>query len=201
MTSPFHDKHGRSLSWPDANKKIRSRFYHYYLDLKLYLLWLVGYFPSHKIRRVTFRLAGIKLGSRTAIHIGARFYEPKNISIGEGTIIGDHATLDGRASLTIGNHVDIASEVMVFNSHHDIDDPDFSPIEKPVLIGDYVFIGPRAVILPGVTLGKGAVIAAGAVVTKDVPEYMVAAGVPAKIIRPRRLTDPKYRLGRPRLFQ
>lgn len=201
MTSPFTDKHGRRLTWSVALQKIVTRFYNYYLDLKLYKLHCLGLIPSHSFRRLVFTLAGVKIGRRSTIHIGARFYQPKNIAIGEGTIIGDHATLDGRAPLTIGNHVDIASEVMIFNSQHNIDDPEFGPIEAPVTIGDYVFIGPRAIILPGVTIGRGAVVAAGAVVTKDVPERAIVGGVPARVIRDRQVTDFHYRLGRFRLFQ
>jgi len=201
MTSPFKDRMGQPLAWPQACKKILNRFYNYYLDTKVALLWLLGYVPFHTFRKLIFRLAGIKLGCRSAIHIGARFYQPKNIQIGQGTIIGDHVTLDGRDKLTIGNNVDIASEVMIFNGQHDIHTPDFRPITKPVTIEDYVFIGPRAIILPGVTLGRGAVIAAGAVVTKDVPSKTIMAGVPAQSIGQRQLKDFKYRLGRARLFQ
>ena len=68
-------------------------------------------------------------------------------------------------------------------------------------IGDYVFIGPRAIILPGVKIGRGAVVAAGAVVTKDVPEKTIVAGVPAETIGERRVKEFNYRLGRARLWQ
>lgn len=131
----------------------------------------------------------------------ARFYNPDNIEIGEDTVIGDHAFLDGRAKLKIGDHVDIASEVMIYNSEHDLTAEDFAGTLAPVEIGDYVFIGPRAIILPGVKIGKGAVVAAGAVVTKDVPDFAVVGGVPAKVIGERVNKNPKYRLGRARLFQ
>ncbi|OGV97490.1 hypothetical protein A2W24_05720 [Microgenomates group bacterium RBG_16_45_19] len=177
------------------------RLVNYWLDFKVWLLWLLGYFPSHLVRRALFTLAGVRFGRHTTIHIGARFYQPKNIQIGTGTIIGDHATLDGRAPLTIGNHVAIASQVMIFNSQHDLNSPTFDPIDQPVTIADYVFIGPRVIILPGVTIGRGAVVAAGAVVTQDVPASAVVAGVPAKLIQTRSLTDYHYRLGRARLFQ
>ena len=189
------------LSWPQASSKIFNRFYNYYLDAKVALLWALGYIPFHTVRKFVFTLAGVTIGRHSTIHIGCRFYQPKNVRIGEGTIIGDHATLDGRAPLTIGNHVDIASQVMIYNSEHDVHSEDMHPIEAPVTIGDYVFIGPRAIILPGVTIHQGAVIAAGAVVTKDVPEKAIVGGVPAQVIGERRLTDFKYRLGRFRLFQ
>jgi maltose O-acetyltransferase len=201
MDSPFKDRTNRPLTWCQAGRKLCSRFYNYYLDLKLALLWLLGYLPSHCLRKLIFRLAGVKLGQKSTLHIGARFYQPKNITIGQGTIIGDHATLDGRAPLTIGNHVDIASEVMIFNGQHDIHSPHFDPIEKPVTIKDYVFIGPRAIILPGVTIGRGAVIAAAAVVTKDVPDKAIVGGVPAQPIGKRKLKNLNYQLGRFRLFQ
>ena len=129
------------------------------------------------------------------------FFMPKNISIGEDTIIGDHAFLDGRAKLKIGSHVDVASSVMIYNSEHDLHSSAFEAIESPVVIEDYVFIGPRAIILSGVKIGKGAVVAAGAVVAKDVPDFTIVGGVPAKVIGERSNKNPNYRLGRARLFQ
>ena len=182
-------------------KKILNRFYNYWLDWQIACLWLLGYVPSHVFRQMLFRVNGVKLGRKSTIHIGARFYQPKNVTIGKGTIIGDHATLDGRDKLTIGDHVDIASEVMIFNGEHDIHSATFEPITAPVTINDYVFIGPRAIILPGVTINKGAVIAAGAVVTKDVPDSTIVAGVPAEPIGHRRAKVLNYHLGRARLFQ
>ncbi|KKQ34695.1 MAG: Acetyltransferase, partial [Microgenomates group bacterium GW2011_GWA2_37_6] len=108
---------------------------------------------------------------------------------------------DGRDRLTIGDHVDIATGVMIYNSKHDINDSEFSAKTSPVEIGDYVFIGPRAIILPGVTIGKGAVIAAGAVVTKDVAEFTIVGGVPAQVIGERKNKDPHYKLGRAAWFR
>jgi len=195
------DKNNKPLTITQATKKVLNRFYNYYLDLKISIMWLLGYISFHSIRKAVFVLAGIKFGRKSTIHIGARFYQPKNIKIGHGTIIGDHATLDGRAKLTIGNHVDIASSVMILNAQHDLGSSNFDPIQKPVVIKDYVFIGPRAIILPGVTIGKGAVVAAGAVVTKDVPDLVIVGGVPAKEIKKRNIKTLNYKLGRPKLFQ
>jgi len=105
------------------------------------------------------------------------------------------------ALLTIGDHTDIASSVMVYNSEHDLEKEDFLAKTEPVEIGDYVFIGPRVIILPGVKIGKGAVVAAGAVVTRDVPDFTIVGGVPAKSIGERLNKNPNYSLGRARLFQ
>ncbi len=157
--------------------------------------------PFHRFRRFFYRLSGIKIGKGSTIHMGVRFYNPRNIEIGEDTIIGEGVVLDGRSKLIIGNHVDIASEVMIYNSEHDINDENFRAVVQPVIIEDYVFIGPRVIILPGVTIGKGAVIGAGAVVTKDVAPFSLVGGVPAKIIGERRLKKPKYRLGRASWFR
>lgn len=172
------------------------------------LWWIVGYIPSHHVRRFFYRLAGIQIGSGSTIHMMARIYDPRHILIGTDTIIGEKASLDGRkqlpnsqGGLEIGDHVDIASEVMIWTSEHDITDPSMKAIEEKVIIEDYVFIGPRAIILPGVKIGKGAVIAAGAIVTKNVEPLSIVAGVPAKKISERPESAIGYTLGRARWFQ
>lgn len=197
----FVDKDDHKLSLGKAFGKIINRFANYLLDFELYVLWVVGYIPFHSVRRFFYRLAGMKIGKGSTIHMGARFFQPGNIAIGEDSLIGDHIFLDGRAPLSIGNHVDIASQVMIYNSEHDLTDETNKAIEQPVEIGDYVFIGPRAIIMPGVSIGRGAVVAAGAVVTKDVPEKTIVAGIPAKEIGKREIRQLNYRLGRARLFQ
>lgn len=197
----FKDKYGNKLTVSQAVPKITNRLHNYWLDFELMLLRLVGGIPLHSVRNFFYRISGVKLGKGSTFHMFASFYNPRNIKIGSDTIIGTRAFLDGRAPLTIGSHVDIASEVMIYNSEHDIGDSEFKAIEEPVVIHDYVFIGPRVIILPGVTVGKGAIVAAGAVVTKDVPEYAIVGGVPAKAIGERGLKDLKYVLGRARLFQ
>ena len=197
----FKDKTGKKLTSEAAQQKIFNRLYNYVLDFELMVLRWVSHIPSHLFRKLFYKLAGIKIGKGSVVHMWANFFEPSGIKIGEDTIIGDHVFLDGRAALTIGNHVDIAASVMVYNSEHDLEKDDFLARTEPVEIGDYVFIGPRAIILPGVKIGKGAVVAAGAVVTKDVPDFAIVGGVPAKAIGERKNKNPNYRLGRARLFQ
>lgn len=193
---------GRELSEAEVARKAASRGVNILLDFELMLLNLIGNIvPFHSVRKFFYRLAGVKIGKNSFIHMGSRFYLPINITIGEGTVIGDHCFLDGRASLKIGNHVDIASQVLIYNSEHDIHSESFNPIEEPVEIGNYAFIGPRAIILPGVKIGKGAIVAAGAVVTEDIKPYEIVGGVPAKVIGERKNKNPHYKLGRARLFQ
>lgn len=197
----FRDRMGRPLTLREALPKILNRFYNYWLDFELMLLRWVGHIPLHSVRKFFYLLAGMKIGRGSTIHMGANFFQPKNIEVGEDSIIGNKAFLDGRSPLLIGNHVDIASEVMIYNSEHDINAEDFHAIEDVAEIGDYVFIGPRVIILPGVKIGRGAIVAAGAVVAANVPDFAIVGGVPAKVIGERRLKDPRYRLGRARLFQ
>lgn len=181
--------------------KVNRRIEAIVLEFCLMLLRWTGNIPSHTLRKFVYKLSGMKIGKGSVVHMWANFFDPNGISIGEDTIIGDHCFLDGRDQLKIGSHTDIASQVLIYNSEHDINDENFKAITALVEIGDYVFIGPRAIILPGVKIGDGAIIAAGAVVTKDVDPFKIAGGVPAKEISERELKDPHYRLGRPALFQ
>lgn len=197
----FKDRMGKPLTTSEASKKIVNRMSNWVLDLELLVITWAGLVPSHLFRLLIYKMAGMEIGKGSRVHIGARFFEIKNIRIGAGTIIGDNAFLDGRDKLTIGNHVDIASGVMIYNSEHDVNAEDFHATTARVEIGDYVFIGPRVTILPGVKIGNGAVIAAGAVVTKDVADFAIVGGIPAQVIGERKLKDPRYRLGRARLFQ
>lgn len=171
------------------------------LEFEMMVLRFVGHIPSHHIRRFFYRLGGMKIGKGSTIHAGATLYDSRNIRLGSDTIIGENAVLDGRARLSIGSHVDIASDVMIYNAEHDVMSSDFHAIRAEVVIEDYVFIGPRAIILPGVHIGKGAVVGAGAVVTKDVLEKSIVGGVPAKEIKKRNVKDLSYRLGRAAWFR
>ncbi|KKP80419.1 MAG: Acetyltransferase [Candidatus Levybacteria bacterium GW2011_GWB1_35_5] len=175
-------------------KRIYRRLKTVFWEFVVAKLRLAGYIPSHHIRRFFYRFWGIKIGSGSTLHMGAVFYYPPNISIGKDSIIGENAVLDGRDRLTIGDHVDIASDVMIYNSQHDTSEENFAGVEnavkKPVTIEDYVFIGPRAIILPGVT-----------VKTKDVEEFKIVGGVPAKEIGERENKNPTYKLGRAAWFR
>ena len=159
------DKNGNALTSIQMADKVANRFNQFLLEIELFFLGIVGYIPLSGVRMILYTLSGMKIGSGSIINFGGRFYYPENISIGKDCVIGEQIILDGRAKLVIGDHVDIASQVMIYNSEHDIDDDTFAAREEPVTIGDYVFIGPRAIILPGVSIGRGAVVAAGAVVT------------------------------------
>ncbi len=195
------DRTGKDLSPNQIFQKVTTRISTIFLEFWLMILRFVGYIPVHSLRKIFYLVSGINLPWDSTIHIGANFFKPSNISIGHDTIIGDHCFLDGRAPLKIGSHVGIASQVLIYNDEHEINSTDYGNSFGPVTIGDYVFIGPRAIILPNVTIGTGAVVAAGAVVTKDIPKFEIWGGVPAKKISRRQISRPNYKLGRPMLFQ
>jgi len=198
----FTDKHGNKLDISEAFRRAFVRFYNWVLDFELMILhWFSDHIPSHLLRQLLFRMAGVRIGKGSTIHMGVRFFLPEGIQIGDDSIIGFGTFLDGRKTLKIGSHVDIASEVMIYNSEHNLESEGFEATEEQVQVGDYVFIGPRSIILPGVKIGKGAIVAAGAVVTKDVPDFAIVGGIPAKVIGERKNKNPNYKLGRPRLFQ
>ena len=109
-----------------------------------------------------------------------------DVLIGDHTRIGIHCTIIG--PVTIGSHVNLAQGITVTALNHNFDDATKRIDEqgvstRPVVIGDDVWIGANAVILPGVTIGHHAVVAAGAVVTKDVAPQTIVGGVPAKEIK------------------
>ena len=195
------DRNGKKLKSQEISQKIVTRFETVLLEFWLMVLRFVGFIPIHFIRKIFYIISGVKMPFDSTIHIGANFFNPSNITIGHDTIIGDHCFMDGRAPLKIGSHVGIASQVLIYNDEHDIHSLDYGNSFGPVEIGDYVFIGPRAIILPNIKIGKGAVVAAGAVVTKDIPNFEIWGGVPAKKINDRSNQKPNYKVGRAMLFQ
>ena len=137
-----------------------------------------GYFLYKKVCLV-------EIGPKAVIYFGAEIRDPYKLKIGEGSIIGDRAVLDARNGISIGANVNLSTEVHIWTEQHDHKDPDFkcnSDDSFRVVIEDRAWLGPRTTILHGVTIGEGAVVAAGAVVTKDVAPYTIVGGVPAKKI-------------------
>src|SRR6266480_2668326 len=119
------DKNGQELTSKELSEKVGNRLSTILREFEVFILHLVGYFPSHIVRKFFYIMTGVEIGSGSAIHMGARFYNPKNIIIGKDTIIGEDVVLDGRNKLRIGDHVDFATGVMVYNSQHDTASHDF----------------------------------------------------------------------------
>lgn len=143
----------------------------------------IMYLPSRHIRRMLLKSVLGGFGNNSSVLRSVEIPHPKNIFIGHNTVINTKTILDGRGGrLVIGNNVDIAREVNIWTLEHDVNNDEHCTIGGDVIIEDYVWIASRATILPGVKIGRGAVVACGAVVTKDVPPMSIVGGVPAKII-------------------
>jgi acetyltransferase-like isoleucine patch superfamily enzyme len=160
---------------------------------------VISSFPSQTIRILILKLFGAEIANNVAIYGGNEYRNPKGLKVGSGSALGHRAILDARQGLTIGENVCFGTEVMIWTLHHDYNNEKFKMIGESVTIEDYVWLCSRCVVLPGVKIGKGAVIAAGAVVTKDVEPFAIMAGVPAKRIGSREENEYSYTPGYPRL--
>ncbi len=137
------------------------------------------------IRTILYRNLFKKFGHDSFILGRITVYSPENISIGTWSKINEGALLNARAEIKIGNHVHISPYAILNTGGLDLS-VHYSKrnhVSKPIKIEDGVWIGSNAIINPGVTLGQGSVVGAGAVVTSDVPEYTVVAGVPARELK------------------
>ncbi len=163
---------------------IKQLFCHYLPNI------IINKIPGYWFRNFYYKnIMWIKLEKGSSIHIGtfiqgACFFKRK-LLIDENTSVGRFSYLDCRGKLKIGKNVSISPHVTILTATHDLQSKNFLYVEKEVNIDDYVWIGTGALILPGVKLGKGSVIAAGSVVAKDVKEYTVVGGIPAKYIMER----------------
>jgi acetyltransferase-like isoleucine patch superfamily enzyme len=156
--------------------------------------------PSHTLRLAFYRqVMAFEIGERSFIFMGARFDCRGGFSLGHHSVINENCRLDNRGSLRIGSNVSISSEVCILTADHDPQSESFAGRNRPVEIDDHVFIGTRALILPGCKIGRGAVVAAASVITKDVEPFVIVAGNPARPVgqRPENLN---YQLDYGRLF-
>lgn len=198
ITQTPHEDTPRDES-PKEEAPVYKKSLRYYRDLlesglKRYMSVKIGMWPSHKLRRFMYRHVFLmEMEEKVTLYGRNEIWDPHKITIGRGSIIGDRAFLDGRYGIHIGNDVNMGFDVMIFTNQHDVQSKTFATDGKngPVIIGDRVWISARSVILPRVTIGEGAVIAAGSVVTKDVEPYAIYGGIPAKKIGTRN-TDLTY---------
>ena len=142
----------------------------------------LAFFPNKTFRKLCCRGLGMKIGPGCDVSMGVFLQKPKGITIGRDCHINRGALLDGRGEISIGNCVSISHRVALVSASHDVHSRSFAYVKEPITVGDYVWIGIHATVLKGVTIGEGAVVAAGAVVTKDVEPYTIVGGVPAKKI-------------------
>ena len=144
------------------------------------------------IRNIIFKLIFKKFGKKNFIDYKTYFRYPSKISIGNnvwinrgGEFFPSYFVKD--CEIIIGNNVAIGPGVIFFSAGHDYKDLKLPVIGKTIVINDYVWIGGKSIILPGVELGEGSIIGAGSVVTKNIPPYTIAVGNPAKVVKKRKL--------------
>lgn len=157
----------------------------------LFIVWLPGS-NSNSISCI-LRTKFVKIwancfGQNSIVMKGVTISNPSNLSVGDWSGLGENATINSVDKVIIGDRVLMGPDVMIFTADHNWCEVDKTYFKKgmakaPVVIQDDVWIGARAIILKGVTVGQGSTIAAGSVVTKDVEEYSIVGGVPAKHIK------------------
>ena len=157
------------------------------------VLWLLAsklmYIASWRIRSALFRVFGAKVANDCALYPSARYYAPWNLECGSRVCIGPEVEVYNKAKVVIGSNVVISQGAYICTASHDISSPTMDLVLKPITIGDNVWIAAKATILPGVTVGEGAVVGACAVVAKDVPPWSVVAGNPARVVKKRELNE------------
>lgn len=148
--------------------------------------------PSQHLRNWGVRRLGMAGGKNIKFYSGFSVRSPHNLFLEDGVCIGPKVLLDARCGLTIRKNAVIAYDAIIWTLNHDYNDINFCGKGAPVEIGEYAWICSRSIILPGVKVGEGAIVASGAVVTKDVAPWTIVGGVPAKVIGKRERKDYKY---------
>lgn len=161
----------------------------------------INHLPFFFVRHFFYRrMYRMKINQGVYIGRDCLIFRPDLVVIGNNSRIHWGCLLDGRRGITIGERVHISFSVKILTLQHDLDDPEYKAIGGPVVIGNRVCLNTNAIVLPGVTIGEGAVVAAGAVVTKDVEPYAIVGGVPAKLLRWRSHNLTYTDLGEPWYF-
>lgn len=156
-----------------------------YYSLVLFGNTMWNKLPSRHLRKWFYQMLGAKIGKRTFPCRRVEILLPKGLKLDDGVAVGWFAELDARGGIRIDHDTNISSHVKLITGSHDVNDPDFTADFLPIHVGHHVWIGTGATVLQGVRIGDGAVIAAGAVVTCNIPEYEIWGGVPAKKISER----------------
>lgn len=153
---------------------------------------LIPNLPSQTLRNWGMRKLGVKMSKNVKFYSGFSVRSPQGLCIEDGVNIGPRVLLDARCGLTIHKNAVIAYDAIIWSLNHDYNDIHFCGKGAPVDIGSYAWICSRSIILPGVKIGEGAVVASGAIVTDNVEPYSIVGGIPAKKIGNREKKDYQY---------
>lgn len=144
--------------------------------------------PTNILRISWLKLFGANLKWNHVIYPSAKVFAPWNLSITAGSVIGPRVEIYNKAPVSIGTGVVISQDTFLCTASHDISSPTMALVTRPITIENNVWIGARSIVLPGVILRTASVVGAGAVVAKDVDEWSVVGGNPAKLIKKRSLS-------------
>lgn len=144
--------------------------------------------PLNEWRLFWLRVFDAKIEGTPFVHQRARIAIPWNLTLRDRACLGDRANAYNLGPIEIGARATVAQEAYLSTGSHDFSNPAMPLVTAKIVIGDDAFIGARAFILPGITIGPRAVIGACSVVTKDVPDNVVAAGNPCRVLKPRAST-------------
>src|SRR2546422_2820292 len=143
-------------------------------------------------RRAAWRALGASIADTALIGPGVRMRNPSRVSVGAGTKLGGRMSIEGWGDVTIGRHV-LMNNADLFTSQHYVDDPGLKGERRFISIGDYAWLPHKIIILPGVRIGSHAVVGTGSVVSRDIPDYAVAVGNPARVVKERARIKYSYR--------
>ncbi|WP_018015594.1 acyltransferase [Teredinibacter turnerae] len=167
------------------NYSFRRRFF---IKISMMFMPYVGYlFFSDRINTLIWRMLGVKVGACSIIRRGTYINDPCNITIGKRSVV--HGKIRSRGGVIIGDNVEFVGDISLSTQKHNVSSSLFENLYEPVVIENEAWISLNAVILGGVVVGEGAVIAAGAIVTKNCAPWGVFGGVPAKCIGARAKID------------
>ena len=148
---------------------------------------VVNRIPLVGVRMAAYEAFGVQLADRrrSTIMLGTEVWEPKRLRLGVDTIVGRDCLLDARGGIALGDRVNVTSNSLFMTAKHEVDEPGFPATFDPIVVEDQAWVALGSTILGGVTIGEGAVVAAGSVVTRDVDPRAIVAGVPAVFVRER----------------
>lgn len=179
------------LNWPtlvDRCRRIWEQIYNI----------VINKIPSHHLRVAWLRLGGARIGKGSTLWRNTEVLGMESLTIGKDSCIGWHCQIDARSGLVIGDHVTIASYVLIMGGGHDMEAAEFWSVAAPIRIDDYAWITSRAMVLMGSHIGEGAVVTANCVVSRKVEPYTIIAGPGVKVGK--RGSPLSYKVGGKGLF-